>query len=91
MELEAGAVLWAIIRLRKYLIQLPFEVYADPKALKNLSKVGESNARVQRWLEILTAYRFKLFTGVAALMAPRSSYHACHNDHLRKTTVRPIA
>ena len=56
IELEGGAITWAIKRLRRYLFQVPFQIYTDHGALEQLAKVGEHNPRVQRWLEFLTAY-----------------------------------
>ena len=37
-----------------------FGVFSDHKALKSIGKVGGHNARVQRWLEFLTAFDYTL-------------------------------
>ena len=60
LELEAGAIVWAIKRLRQYLFQIPFIIYTDHQALQQLPKIGEHKARVQRWLEFLTAYPYTI-------------------------------
>ena len=51
LELEGGAITWAIKRLRQYLFQVPFQIYTDHGVHEQLAKVGEHNPRVQRWLE----------------------------------------
>ena len=60
LDLEAGSIVWSIKRLRGYLWSTPFSIFSDHKALESLSKIGEKNARVQRWLEYLTAFRYTL-------------------------------
>ena len=60
LDLEAGSIAWAIKRLRGYLWFTKFLIYSDHKALDNITKVGEHNARVQRWLEFLSAYTYTL-------------------------------
>ena len=51
LDLEAGSIVWAIKRLRGCLWGTKFRVFSDHKALENIGKVGDHNARVQRWLE----------------------------------------
>ncbi|CAM9911641.1 unnamed protein product, partial [Sphacelaria rigidula] len=60
MEQEAGAIVWGLRRLRQYLYDIPFVIYIDHKSSKNLAKMAEHNARVQRWFEILSSYNFTL-------------------------------
>ena len=48
LDLEAGRIVWAIQRLRGHLWSTNFRIYSDHKALENIAKVGEHNARVQR-------------------------------------------
>ena len=60
LELEAGAIVWAIKRLRPNFFSMPFVIYSDHQALESLGKVGEHHPRVQRWLEFLNAYQFTL-------------------------------
>ena len=50
LDLEARSIVWAIKPLRGHLGSTKFRIYSDHKALKNIAKVGEHNARVQRWL-----------------------------------------
>ena len=37
-----------------------FRIFSDDKALENIGKVGDPNARVQRWLEFPTAFDYTL-------------------------------
>ncbi|CAB1110991.1 unnamed protein product [Ectocarpus sp. CCAP 1310/34] len=60
LDLEAGSIVWCIKRLRGYLWGTKFRICTDHKSLKHFAKVGENNARVQRWLEFLTAYNYTL-------------------------------
>ena len=59
-DLEAGSIVWAIKRLRGHLWSTRFHIYSDHKALENIAKVGEHNARVRRWLEFLSAYNYTM-------------------------------
>ena len=56
LDLEAGSIGWAIKRLRGYLWGTKFRIFSDHKALKSIGKLGDCNARAQRWLEFLTAF-----------------------------------
>ena len=60
LDLEAGSIVWASKRLRGYLWGTKFRIFSDHKALENIGKVGDHNARVQRWLEYLTAFDYIL-------------------------------
>ena len=60
LDLEAGSIVWAIKRLRGHLWSTNFRIYSDHKALESISKVGEHNARLRRWLEFLSAYTYTL-------------------------------
>ena len=60
LDLEAGSIVWAIKRLRGHLWSTRFQIYLDHKALGNIAKVGEHNARVRRWLEVFSAYNYTL-------------------------------
>ena len=60
IEKEAGCIVWAIKRLRQYLFLIPFDIYADHLPLTSPLRVGVSNARVQRWVEVLTAYNYRI-------------------------------
>ena len=57
VDLEAGNIVWAIKRVRGYLRGTKFRVFS---MLESIGKAGEHNARVQRWLELLTAFDYKL-------------------------------
>ena len=41
-------------------MEYEFHVFSDHKALENIEKVEDHNARVQRWLEYLTAFDYPL-------------------------------
>ena len=60
IEKEAGCIVRAIKRLRRYLFLIPFDIYTDRLPLTSLLRVGVSNARVQRWVEFLTAYNYRI-------------------------------
>ena len=60
IEKEAGCIAWAIKRLRQYRLLIPFDIYTDHLPLTSLLCVGVSNARVQRWVELLTAYDYRM-------------------------------
>ena len=60
MELEAGCVVWSIRRLRRYLFSVFFLIFTDQECLQQISKIGESNPRIQRWMEFLSAYNYRL-------------------------------
>ena len=47
LDPDAGIV-WAIKRLRGHLWSIKFRIYSDPKALDNIAKIVERNARVRR-------------------------------------------
>ena len=60
LDLEAGSIVRAIKRLRTYLWGTKFCIFSDRKALDSVGKVGDHNARVQRWLEFLTTFDYTL-------------------------------
>ena len=60
MELEAGCVVWGIRRLRRYLFGVYFLVFTDHQCLQQICKIGETKPRIQRWIEFLSAYNFRL-------------------------------
>ena len=60
MELEAGCVMWSIRRLRRYSFGVYFLVFTDHQCLQQICKIGETKPRIQRWMEFLSAYDFRL-------------------------------
>ena len=58
LDLEASSIVWAIKRLRGYLWGTKFRIFLDHKALENIGKVEDHNARDQRWLEYLAAFDY---------------------------------
>ena len=59
-KLEAGCVVWSIRRLRRYLFGVYFLVFTDHQCLQQICKIGETKPRIQRWMEFLSAYNFRL-------------------------------
>ena len=51
MELEAGCVVWSIRRFCHYLFSVFFLIFTDHECLQQISKIGESKPRIQRWME----------------------------------------
>ncbi|MEO9747519.1 MAG: ribonuclease H family protein, partial [Marinobacter sp.] len=60
LDLEAGNIVWAIKRLRGFLWGRKFQIFSDHKTLESIGNVGDHNARVQRWLELFTAFDYNL-------------------------------
>ena len=60
MELKAGCVVWGIRRLRRYLFGVYFLVFTDHQCLQQICKIGETEPRIQHWMEFLSAYNFRL-------------------------------
>ena len=58
IALEAGCVVW-IIR-RRYLFSAFFPMYANHKCPQQISKIGENKPRIQRWMEFLSDYNYRL-------------------------------
>ena len=49
-----------VLRLRRYLFGVYFLVSTDHQCLQQISKIGETKPRIQRWMEFLSAYNFRL-------------------------------
>ena len=60
MELEARCVVWSIRCLRRYLFGVYFLVFTDHQCLQQICTIGETKPRIQRWMEFLSAYNFRL-------------------------------
>ena len=60
MELEAGCVVWSIRHLRRYLFSVFFLIFIDHEFLQQISKIRESKPHIQRWMEFLSAYNYRL-------------------------------
>ena len=60
LDLGAGSIVRALKRLRGCLGGTKFRICSDHKALDSICKVGDHNARVQSWLEFLTAVDYTL-------------------------------
>ena len=60
MELEAGCVVWSIRRLRRYLFGVYFLFFTAHQCLQQICKIGETKPRIQRWMEFISAYNFRL-------------------------------
>ena len=60
IELEAGCVVWSIRRLRRYLFGVYLLVFTDHQCLQQICKMGETKPRIQRWMEFISSYNFRL-------------------------------
>ena len=60
LDLEAGAIVWVIKRLREYVRSTTFCILSDNSASRNMAKISEHSRRVQRWIEFLSAYQHTL-------------------------------
>ena len=60
MELEAGCVVSSIRRLCCYLFSVFFLNFTNHECLQHISKIGESKPRIQRWMDFLLAYNYRL-------------------------------
>ena len=60
MKLEAGCIVWSFCRLRRYLFSVFFLIYTDHECLQQISKIGESKLRIQRWIEFLSVHNYRL-------------------------------
>ena len=45
---------------RRYLFGVYFPVFTDHQCLQQICKMGETKPRIQRWMEFLSAYNFRL-------------------------------
>ena len=52
--------MWSIRRLRRCLFGVYFLVFTDHQCLQKICKIGETKPRIQRWMEFLSAYNFRL-------------------------------
>ena len=52
--------MWSTRRLRRYLFSVFFLIFTDHECLQQISKIGESKPRIQRWMEFLSAYNYRL-------------------------------
>ena len=75
--------MWGIRRLRRYLFGVYFLVLTDHQCLQQICKIGETKPRIQRWMEFLSAYNFRL-------SYRRGRDHA-NADFLSRLPLPPIA
>ena len=80
MDLEAGCVVWSIRHLHRYLFSVFFLIFTDHECLQQISKIGESKPRIQRWMEFL-------YTGEDGIMPTRTTYPVSQS-HLLRTIFR---
>ena len=95
LDLEAGSIVWALKRLRGYLWGTKFRIFSDHKALESIGKVGNHNARVQRWLEFLTAFDYTLEYRIGskngnADFLSRLPEPATEHDRSGSTSLNPV-
>ena len=60
MEFKGGCAVWSIRRLRRYLFSVFFLIYTDHECLQQISIIGESKPCIQRWMEVLSSYNYRL-------------------------------
>ena len=60
LNVNAGSIVWAVKRLGGCLWGTKFRIFSEYKALESIDKMGNHNARVQRYLEFLTALDYTL-------------------------------
>ena len=95
LDLEVGSIVWALKRLRSYLWETKFRIFFDHKALESLGKGGNHNARVQPWLEFLTAFDFTFeyrkgsASGNADFLSPLPE-PATEHDRSGSTSLNPV-
>jgi len=81
-KLELMCVVWAMSKLRQFLLGLQFVVYTDCQALVYLNSFKATNAQVARWHDVLQEYDFTI--------KYRPGNRMCHVDALSKAPVSPI-
>lgn len=59
-ELEGLAVVYAVSKLRHYLLGISFEILVDHCALCSLNEKAQNTPRLQRWAILLSEYNFKI-------------------------------
>ena len=75
--------MWGIRRLRRYLFGVYFLVFTDHQCLQQICKIGETKPRIQRWMEFLSAYNFRL--------SHRRGQDNANADFLSRFRLPPIA
>ena len=60
MALEAGHVVRITRYLRRYLFSAFFLIYVNHGCLQQIRKIGEIKPRIQRWMEFLSYYKYRL-------------------------------
>ena len=75
--------MWSIRRLRRNLFGVYFLVFTDHQCLQQICKIGETKPRIQRWMEFLSAYSFRL--------SYRRGQENANADFLSRLPLPPIA
>ena len=83
IELEAVCVVWSIRPFRRYSFGVYFLVFTDHQCLQQICKMGETKPRIQRWMEFLSAYNFRL--------SYRRGQENANADFLSRLPLPPIA
>jgi len=78
-KLELMCVVWAMSKLRQFLLGLQFVVYTDCQALVYLNSFKATNAQVARWHDVLQEYDFTI--------KYRPGNRMCHVDALSRAPV----
>ena len=75
--------MWNIRPLRRYLFGVYFLVFTVHPCLQQIGKIGETKPRIQRWMEFLSAYNFRL--------SYRRGQENANADFLSRLSLPPIA
>ena len=59
-EGECATIVWALQKVRSYIIGQKFYVYTDHKALTWLLQTKNQNAKLSRWASLISQYDFSI-------------------------------
>ena len=82
-KLELMAIVWAMERLRPFLIGIPFIVLTDCQALVHINTYKTKNHQIIRWQKLLADYEFEI--------VHRSGVQMQHVDALSRAPVEDTA
>lgn len=78
-KLELLAIIWAVSRLRRLLINIPFKIITDCQALVYMNTYRTKNAQIVRWHHLLSEYDYEI--------AHREGTKLAHVDALSRAPV----
>lgn len=80
-KLELNAIVWAVTRLRNWLINIPFKIVTDCSALLYLNTHKTKNPQIVRWSLALSEFNYEI--------VHRPGVKMCHVDALSRAPVEP--